>query len=194
MSQLAINGHEITVPKPEGGLVIDMGAIAKVEARLHEVAFVTPQKAPELLSTYNAAWLEISKHVVMLKGIRFDFDKLRRQRKSILTLEVGPQKLKELGLVSSKNPGGNDDLRQAILDGDEQYSTLESQIHQVDCVIELFKYKATSFENAYTAVKKIMGEDAYGPMSYNDNPNLSGGLPENIQAGQTDNGFGNARY
>ena len=173
MSELSISGNEITCPRVGGGgIVIDLGRIAVMEARLAEVALVTPIKAPELLSVFTQAWLELQKHAIALETERLAADRAARMRKSLVTLDLAPEVLRNKGLIRAGSPAGSEDLRQAVLDGDEAYQNALSTVYEIGCCIDLLKTKAKAFEMAYNSVKKILDADRY---FYAPNQNLSGG-------------------
>lgn len=156
----------------DGAIIIDMGAIAKLESRIQEVQFATPLKAPELLAVFNDAWLTLQKHVIHLEGERLAADRVSRARRSVVVLDEAPKVLKDKGLLRTGNPGGSEDMRQAVLDGDEDYQNKLQLVYEITCVIDLFKAKAKAFEMAYHSVKKIVDLDRY---IYAVNSNLSGG-------------------
>lgn len=151
--------------KPD--LVIDLAAIQVSEARQSEVATVTPVKAGELLSTYNKAWADLHELITRLEAEKNRAKRAVDQRKAVLLLDDIPRILKEKGVASAA------DTRQAVIDRDEAYVRLSERLEAIEIVIALLKGKSKSFENAYTSVKKIMGEDAFN-MAGNRNSRLSG--------------------
>lgn len=159
---------ELRVPagnESKSDLVIDLSSIQHLEARQSEVATVTRAKAGELLSVYNKAWLDLHNLLARLEAEKNQAQRAVDQRKGVLILEVIPDKLKSLGISSAA------DTRTAVIDTDEEYRRLVDRLDQIEAVVMLLKGKAKSFENAYTSVKKIMGDDAFNMKS---GPSLSG--------------------
>jgi hypothetical protein len=170
-----IESTSLMVPLGDGGedgagrFTIDLNPIFISEARQDEVATVTPVKAPELLAEFNRSWRDIHAHLTKLEAEKNKAEKALKKRKGILILEVIPARLKELEIASAA------DTRQAVIDTDTEYLALSDRFDQLKAAIMFLKGKAESFENAYSSVKKIMGEDAYNHgAGRGSNPRLSG--------------------
>ncbi len=192
MSELSISGNEIVCPRVSGdGIVIDLGRIAEMEARLVEVALVTPLKAPELLSVFTQGWLELQKHAIALETERLRADRASRQRRSLVVLDIAPEVLRNKGLTRTGSPAGSEDLRQAVLDGDEVYQNSLSMVYEIGCVIDVLKVKAKAFEMAYNSVKKILDADRY---FYAPSQNLGGGKEPEEASPPAVEGFGEAVF
>lgn len=168
---MLIEGTTVKVPGPKPGapeIVLDLGDIMIAEQRQNEIARVTPIKAPELLSLFNGAWRDVDKFVKELVETRIQAERfLERRRASLLLYEV-EETLKKCDLSSTK------DTRDAVIALDVEYIDLQDRVDQITAAGEYLKGKLKSFENAFTSVKKIMGEDAYSMQSRIGNPNLSG--------------------
>ncbi len=168
---MLIEGTTVKVPGPKPGapeIVLDLGDIMIAEQRQNEIARVTPIKAPELLSLFNGAWRDVDKFVKELTEARIQAERqLERRRASLLLYEV-EEVLKKCDLSSTK------DTRDAAIALDEAYIELQDRVDQITAAGEYLKGKLKSFENAFTSVKKIMGEDAYNMSTRVGNPNLSG--------------------
>jgi hypothetical protein len=54
------------IDEPTRKIGIDITELVKLENRLADVATVTIQKAPELLTTFNRAWLDLNRMISML--------------------------------------------------------------------------------------------------------------------------------
>jgi hypothetical protein len=149
-------------------IVLQLGTILIAEQRQNEVAFVTPIKAPELLALFNATWRDVDKLVKELVAARIQAEReLERRRASLLLYEVEGI-LKKCDLSSTK------DTRDAAIALDTAYQDLQDRVDQITAAGEYLKGKLKSFENAFTSVKKIMGEDVYNMSTRIGNPNLSG--------------------
>ncbi len=145
------------------------------ENRAQEVATVNQHKAPELLALFNRAYLDLSN---MLSQLRFQQTRAEdcvAKRKAVLLVDIIPGQLKEKGLASSA------DVRQALIDLDEEYQRAKERLDFIEATIEYIKGKIKFMENAYTSVKKIMGENAYN-MGRAD---LDGLIDEGKTAGHT---------
>ncbi len=184
---MIFTGSELVCPRGKVGenpIVLDIGAILQSELRQDEVATVTKFKAPELLAEFNKSWRELHKLFVQLQSEKLKAEKAVEHRRAVLLLEVVPGKLAERKLTS------NDAYREAIITLDLPYQAARDTADEIEAVCEYLKGKLKSFENAYSSVKKIMGEDSYN-MGRTSNPDLSG------DAGPTKplpSGFGKAKY
>lgn len=169
---MLIQGTTLQLPSATKDLpdrVLNLGEILIAEGRQREVAMVTPMKAPELLYTFNHAWLETDK---LVKGLAADLVKAEAQvekRKATILLYEAEAFLKARNVASTK------DSRDAVIVLDPEYELLQDRVDQIYAAQEWLKGKMKSFENSYSSVKKIMGEDAYDMSTRMNNPNLSGG-------------------
>lgn len=177
-------------------IILDLAYILAAEARQEEVATVTPFKAPELLRTYNKSWLELNTILARLQLERNKALKEVEKRKAVLLLDVIPEKLKERKIPS------NDANREAFIVLDPQHSALEDTAMQITAIVKLLEGKLKSFENAFSSVKRIIGQDTYH-LGGHGNERLSGGTerspvapekpaPSPAPAGRP--GFGKPRY
>ncbi len=168
---MIFTGTELVCPAGAPGappLILALESILRAEQRQVEVAFVTPMKAPELLREFNIAWRDLHKITVQLAAEQLRAERELEKRKAVLILEVVPGKLKELDLAN------NEGTRSAVITLDARYQQLQEVVDEIDAVVRYLKGKLTAFENAFTSVKKIMGEDVYN-MQGRQNPNLKGG-------------------
>lgn len=154
----------ITVPRSGGNaspVTLDLTGICKAECRIMEVAVVTPQKAPELLATFNSACLELSRFVTFLESEHIYATRAAARIKGTILLDKVPTILKEKGLSNPKSPAGSEDMRNAILDVDEEYQAALDRVYEMSCYMSLLKGKLKNIEMAYSSVKKILGEGAF---------------------------------
>lgn len=185
---MIFTGLELVCPRGRPGdapLIINLAAILASEARQDEVATVTKFKAPELLAEFNRTWRELHKLSMQMVVERNTADRALRNRRAVLILEIIPAQLVALKLTN------NDAHRASALDNDPEYRGLDDNHRQIEAIIELLKGKMKACENAYSSVKKIMGEDVYN-MAMTHNPNLSGDAGHAQPA--TNSGWGKARY
>lgn len=149
----------LTIPIVRRGEITDetiqLDSIFQAEARAEEIQAVTPQKAPELLVTFNKAYLDLTEMVAKLKyeQARAE-DEMNKVRARILVDEM-PSLLKAKGLANSA------DTRQALIDLDTNYQVAKDRVDMIEATVEYLKGKVKFMENAYTSVKKIIGEQAW---------------------------------
>ncbi len=171
---MLIEGTTLSLPSATEDLpdqVLNLGQILTAEARQCEVAIVTPVKAPELLYTFNHAWLETDKITKKLAADVVTAKKHVEKRKATILLYEAEEFLKSRNVSSTK------ESREAVIVLDPKYQVLQDRVDQLFAAQEWLKGKMKSFENSYSSVKKIMGEDAYDRSTRigNTNSNLSGG-------------------
>lgn len=171
-------------------LVIDLTLVHEVEQRIKEVAFITPSKAPELMARFNEAFLVLSEELPKIEYQRLLAQREADRRKSVVLLDEASKIMTEKGLANSA------DVRKAILDLDQTYQDMLDKAQQIACIYETLEGKKKAIEMAYTATKKILGENVYAV-----NNRLNALVEESAEAGQTINssgkvvaGFGKARY
>lgn len=169
---MLVEGTTLTLPgatKDAPEQTFSLGEILIAEGRQREVAFVTQFKAPELLYTFNHAWLETDKVQKKLAADIVKAEAAVGKRKARILLYEAEAFLKERGVASTK------ESREAVIVLDPEYEALQDVVDQLFAAQEWLKGKMKSFENSYSSVKKIMGEDAYDMSTRMPNPNLSGG-------------------
>lgn len=187
---MLINTTDLVVPAGdinERDITIDLAAILRSEIRQDEVAIVTAAKAPELLAEFNRSWRDVHASIARLEAEKNKAEKAVKNRRGVLLLEVIPQRLEAMGVKSAT------DIREAIIDTDAEHSKLADRFDQLKAAIFYLKGKLESFENAYTSVKKLIGESTY---NYSGNSRLSGDASNggSRSAGAPRPGFGTPRY
>ncbi len=140
---------------------IDMGYWAQLEARINEVATVTPQKAPELMATFNRAALDLDRLANMLEleyqiALR-EADKIRAE----VLLDRVPKILAEKGLANSRNPMGSEDLRNAVLAQDKDLDAALERSEQLKAMTKMIRGKYDAFERAFRSVRTLVGEQNF---------------------------------
>lgn len=157
-------------------LVLDLTKIYKIQNRICEVAFVTAGKAPELLARFNEAFLDCHEQVVALEYELVQAKRVQNRIRAIIIIDKAPGILESKGLTSGKSRAGSEDLRNAVLDQDDDYLKACETVAQIECIIELFRGKMRGFQMAYESTKKILGESAFGMLN------------RTVQMGQGDHG------
>jgi len=148
---------ELTVPivKTLDGredLTVQLHSTSVAESRAPEIAAITPTKAPELLVTFNRAYLDLTQIFAKLHLERSRAEDALGKAKAVILLDKLPGILKEKGISSSV------DIRQAIVDSDADYQAAKETLDIITATMEYIKGKIKFMENSYTAVKKIIGE------------------------------------
>jgi hypothetical protein len=176
--------NTLRVPRALDGLdplTLNMADLRQAEGRLGEVAFTNAARAPELLATFNKAWLDASRYLNLLEYEQDIADRRVAEIRAIVIIDKLPALLAEKGLATSRSPLGSEDIRQAFLDRDPDYKRMQELIVILRSYVSLLATLKKAFENGYNSVKKLLGND---PTSgYRPNPNLpqsppsSPGLP-----------------
>ncbi|CAB4127291.1 hypothetical protein UFOVP75_123 [uncultured Caudovirales phage] len=190
MSELVTSSKsELVVPagnpeKPVLKMAVDY--IRRAESRIGEIASMTPLKAPELLATFNQAWMDATRFATMLEAQKVEAQRNVDKVRSVILIDKIPGILLAKNLATPKSPMGSEDVRNAIIDVDVDYNAAIDRYNTIVCYLDLMKGKAKGLEMAYTSVKRILGEH-----SFNYKPNYGDRSdPTASEAGQT-SGFGN---
>lgn len=150
--------HEIQLASAQGVQVLDLTNVQVAESRVHEVAFVTPQKAGDLLAAFNEAHLDL---VGFITKVELEIRRSERkadQLRSVIVLDKVKDILKAKGLAKDSNPAGSEDLRRAVLDGDDEYQDALDKVEEMKALGELLRGKSKSIEMAYHSVKKLISD------------------------------------
>lgn len=178
MTQALTRSPTISIPSFDGTgtIAIHLAEVARAEARQEEVAYVTKDKAPELLTALNRGWLEVSKLALLVNREMLKAKKEVSHRRAIILVDLLPQILVSKGIEQA-----NAEIRQAVLDLDEEHVRREERVEQIRVVLELLKIKAKGLENAFTSVKKIMGQSQLisgaDPGNLGHGPRIDDNLP-----------------
>lgn len=146
----------------KGGALIkfELGTVLDAESRLGEVARVTPGSAPSLLAAFNQGYLDLGRMMARLKMEHGKAVRTANRRKSQVILDVAPKLLLEKGLINSRSPAGSQDLREAVLDQDDEYQAHMDRVDMIAAVHADLHNRQKSVEMAYTAVKRIIDRGA----------------------------------
>lgn len=167
-----INGDTLTTPD---GKTYDLSLPNTAEGRVHEIAFVTRPKAPELVALFARAAFALGR---ILPEVYLGYVLSGREvarRKAVVTIDVVPSQLTTRKLPS------NAENRQALLDSDEEYNkALEREAH-FDAAVMLLKLKIKDMDSAINALKKVIvdTEQVYNRPNFNtSNTNMDAGQNE----------------
>ena len=170
----------LTIPVIGGDLKLDLTEINKVEARIPEVAFVTPGKAPELLALFNNSVVEL---IAVITKLELEICRAKREAGKIhsrVVLDEVKDILKAKGLAKDSNPAGSADLREAVLEAHEEYQNSLERVEILEAVSKLIQGKKYSIEMAYSSVKAIFKESGF----YYRDPAMSGGDLSDLEIGK----------
>jgi hypothetical protein len=145
----------------EPDIPIDLEYWAKLEARISEVATVTPTKAPELLATFNRAALKADE---LANSLEFEQQIAARESDKIkaqILLDDVPKILAEKGLSTNKSPLGSEDLREAIINSNAKYTESIDRQDQLKALTKMFRTKYNAFERAFRSVKSLVAEQTF---------------------------------
>jgi hypothetical protein len=144
----------LAIPSGDGTKTLRMSlqAIQQAERRQYEVATVTKFKAPELLAALNRGWLDVRKLALLVNRELLAARKALELRKSVILLSEMADILERAGIKQA-----NDAVRQAVFVQDHEYQVVQDRVDQLEAQLELLTIQAKSFDNAFTAVKRILG-------------------------------------
>jgi len=164
-----------TLPGRTDGLEVDLTHVYEVLGRISEVGSLSPMKAPELMSTFNKAYLVLGKYLNVVRLEEINAVAALNKRKSILVLDEIPTKLKEKHLKDTKS---NID---AMMETDSDYVQIKDVVEQLAALQELLKHHLKSLEMGYTGAKKQIGE--HNPNLNNRQSELNGADEANRRLG-----------
>lgn len=162
--------------------------VQAAESRLEDLRRANKSSAPELLSALNNGYLAASR---IISHLKFEYTRIARaanKRKAIVMLDVAPTVLKEKNLITARSPAGNEDMRNSVLNCDDEYLEILEKADYIKMAIMLFEGKQEAINNALIAVRRIM--DPRGDYT----PSYGNVIPENAEAGKEIDGFGRSRY
>jgi hypothetical protein len=150
---MELTSTALVCPRGDGKgepITLNLAKILETEARLAELAFITLDKAPELMSAFNKSWLELQRTATVLRYELVKAEDSTRKRRALILLDYAEDLLKARGLKSSA------DLREAIVESDDVYSETKDRAAFLKAVVALLEGKMAAFENGFTAIKKLM--------------------------------------
>lgn len=179
------------VPSQGGDLLTyDLTEINTAVSRIVEVSAVNDTKAPELLRTFNVAWIQGQDVANALAAMIVEAKREMERVKGIVVLDKMKTVLATKGLATTKNPLGSEDLRAAVLSQDPEYQESLERVAMLEAMRAIVKTKVDGLEMAYNSVKKILGEP--GSHQYGGDARTHGGAQ--VDARARSNGFGTPRY
>lgn len=161
-------------------IALELGEIYRAEARIMEIQGITKAKAPELLSVFNRAYLQLSGMIRELELEHLRATRIAKKRRSVILLDEAKDLLISKGLATNRSPAGSADQREALLDGDDEYQAALERAETIKVYQELLQDKRKGIEMGYHSVKRLISEEAYAR-----NVNLNGTMPDNSEPGYT---------
>lgn len=167
-----VNPGTLVVPNGLPGMdsmKLNMESILAVESRIHEVAFVTPVKAPELMAAFNQAYSDL---VGLISQVEYQFEvaKIHEDRaRAVCLIDRVPEILKAKNLTTNKSPQGSEDLRSAVLALDPDYQAAQEKTVQLKCALTYLEGKLRAIDKAYMATKTVYADSS----QYRHSPDLS---------------------
>lgn len=157
MSELYLSTDVLVIPTVDGrGATVDMKKIHKASARIGELAYMTRAKSGEFLATFIRAVREARDARAMVKGQFGAWKKKLRRIKGEVVLDRGPDKLREKGLASARSPAGSEDLRNALVDTDEEYGDAQDKLLQVEAALDHLENAVEELSMAYFATQSLI--------------------------------------
>lgn len=184
---------DLTIYAPAGSpsgqdIPINLSHWGRLEARIEEVAAVTPTKAPELLATFNRAALDLDR---LANEVELEYQLAQREAdrlKGEILLDRVPDILAQKGLATPKNPMGSEDLRQAVLSQQADYRDQLERVDKLKAMVKMIRGKFDAFERAFRSVRTLVGEQSYNFGGVKINGGDLSGKTVGIQ------GFGKPKY
>ena len=145
------------------GQTYDMSQPNQAESRVQEIAYVTRQKAPELISVFARACFVLSRHLTAIHLAHQMAVKAAANRRAVLLIDVIPSILAEKKLAS------NESNRESLITLDPEYDKLSTVEIEFEAALLYMKRKIEDMESALNATKKVVGEtdSVYNRPNYN---------------------------
>lgn len=134
---------------------INMTEWARLEQRIMEISTVTPVKAPELLSTFNRAALELDR---LANSLELEYQTALREAdkiRAVILLDKMPAILEQKGLSSSEN------IRKAVLALDPELDAALEKAELLKAMTKMIRGKYDAFERAFRSVRTLVGEQNF---------------------------------
>jgi len=156
-----MNLTSIQLPDGTGGInVIElpMAEVYRAVSRIDEIAIVNQHKAPELIACFARAFATLTDYIAVASGQVVKAKNALSRRTAIVLLDEVPRVLREKGLLSTRSPSGSEDQRNAVLEMDAEFIVARDRVQQLEAYYELLRGKQKDIEQAYLAVRKIIGD------------------------------------
>jgi len=162
-----------SVDKPNK-IAVNIAEVVKAEARLSEIAIVNSHKAPELLATFNQAWLELNRIVTMLTYERNKADTAQKGAKANAILCCN-----DAAILAKGHKKASADLREAVSELDPEVLRFSDMLNELEALLGYLKGKQEAFRKGFQAVKELLDRghlpnekygDANRPQAFSQRP------------------------
>ena len=152
MLDLAQTIYEVrAIDRPET-IGVNITDIVAAEARLAEVATVTQQTAPELLTNFNRNWLELHRITSILTYQKNRAENAYNKASNEALLECNDDAIKAKG-----HSKASADLRKALSELDKRVIDAKDKLDELTALVSFLKGKQDAFQKGYESVKKLVG-------------------------------------
>lgn len=151
MSDIETDASEVLIIPRLGNtpILLQLKKTKEAVERISDVAVLNPSILPGLLATLLTGLSELNKAMSIIGLEIVNAEHKANRRKATLILDEMPRILLEKGIKSSE------DVRNAILDLDYEYSQLREQKDMLEAVFENLKIKSKNIEHALYSCKTI---------------------------------------
>lgn len=155
--------HETRLNIPETlslkGASLDLTKVYEAERRIPEIQIVNKETSAGIMAQFMEGYGQASHSHALLTKMLTEAENAAKRRRAIVILDIVPDVLKERGLVTARNPTGSEDLRNAVLETDEDYQKIVDRIAMLQALRALVAGKMKTLEMSYNAVKKVISPD-----------------------------------
>lgn len=152
-------GTKVIIMTPLKGVApeqVEASNMYKALARGVEVGMCTPVKAPELLACFSQAFGEANALLSKLDLQKNLTEEAIRKRRAVLVLDEMADIVAAKGHATAKSPTGTAEIKEAVVDGDEELSKLRQTLIFLKCLESLWSGHRRKFEMDHGAVKRIL--------------------------------------
>lgn len=130
--------------------------IYKALSRSQEISFCTPVKAPELLALFSKAFGDANELYSKIE-LQYNLcDEQIKKRTAVLVLDEMAEIIVKKGHSSAKSPTGTAEIREAVVDGDNELSQFRTTQIFLKCLMTLWGGHRRKLEMDHGSVKKIL--------------------------------------
>ena len=133
----------------ETPIILELEQTQEAMSRIGEIAILNPSSAPELLACFGKALAELNKALSVISLEIVKASHKRDRRKASIILDELP------GILIAKNLKSSEDVRNAILSLDAEYSKYAEQKEMFEAVFENLKGKSKNLELSLYSIKTI---------------------------------------
>jgi hypothetical protein len=130
---------------------INIEEIVKAETRLQDVAIVNIHTAPELLATFNKAWLDLQKIVSLLTKEKLMADNAFSRARAEALLDCTTDYLKAKGHTKPSA-----DLRNALMEIDPRVTQAKERLDEIRVILMYLSGKQEAFREGFSSIKKLV--------------------------------------